>query len=358
MRRGHAIRLFGALLLILVLLSGCTRRTCYTSAQVRERLEEKYHLTLAVEERAAEAGGRVYQVTAAEYPELAFQAWDNWYDGSWDSLLPIYHPGGYQLRDDLQARAWDCCAVPILEEYGLAGLASGSLGDLDSPVYDICYADDLEQEARRLSELLERLRALPVFAEMGPMEEERIDRFSVPVRLMVHPDVGFIYEREDFYIRCPYTEAGIAERLASMRDYLTADLDRKLRRIGISEQVLAPFDPPVVGEDFLVTGDLLNELAEGEAVPAGPRWRGLTEGELLYLCGEVQVEGRRYLSAATAPLSSREAVAGRLFLVDGETGEIWQYGDWISGLGQSRVGFLVRTGRSLTPPDLAELEPD
>lgn len=349
-------------------------RPFYSREEVEKYLEQRYACAFTVEELVSEdrhSRERIWRVTAEPYPELELYAWDVWHDGSWDSLLPVYSPAVHRLHDNCLSTSWNLWGVPLMEEYGVTGLSvpeSDAFGGVpydQDTAYRVRYTDDLDAVGADLSELLGRLKALPFFRAVD-------SRYFIPVRMIVHEDVGFIYHEDRFSIGQDYEDGEVAERLWTMQGYVLADLDRKLKKMGVSPSLLARLDPPAAGEDFFVTGDafaafscqgVLDETTRAALFPEGALydWRTrlggipLLDAPVLYDYGTGEIDGRQYRClSADGAVSHREGTGGRLFFLDVETGEAYQYGDFFLGSIEPEItGFLVKTGLCAAPEALA-----
>lgn len=205
--------LIGALALLLV---RCHVRPFYSEREVREILEERYGVPFTLQRLPEE--GRVYRGWSEAWPELECTVRDVWYDGYWDSLLPVWHFPRHAVTDTLRAEAWERHAVPILAEYGLE---AGEGDDSDSGTR-FPLGSDLNKLAEELAEAIGRIREAPVFSNL--LEQgERIGYWRVPVLLTA----GEGYEiRGTFGLDTAWTAEAVREELETLEGRLVRWLER------------------------------------------------------------------------------------------------------------------------------------
>lgn len=227
-RRRVFLRVLAAVLigLLAFLLVRCHARPFYSEQRVRSILEERYGCAVTVHRQPGELNERYYRAVCEAWPGLEFSVRDVWYEGCWDSLLPVWHFPRHEVEDYLRAAAWNAYALPILAEYGLEvevagdrqwynGRRAGSNGTL------VPLGTDLDALAADLTEAIARLRGAPVFSDL--LERgERIGYWSVPVCLSAGEELSV--EEPSIYAEFPldtdWTEEEVRAELGKLAERL------------------------------------------------------------------------------------------------------------------------------------------
>ncbi|MCI8419178.1 MAG: hypothetical protein HFF79_01550 [Oscillospiraceae bacterium] len=198
----------------------------YSERRLCSLLEERYGAAFAVRRMPDEGEGRVYQAVCSAWPELELSVRDVWYDGTWDSLFPVWHFPRHAVVDTLRAAAWNRYAVPILAEYGWEGAETGEwaqfneFGDESGVV--IPGDADLDGIAAELAEAVGRIREAPVFSDL--LERgERIGYWAVPVLLAD----GECRVRGTFRLDTDWTEEEVRAELRKLAERLEKRLARQ-----------------------------------------------------------------------------------------------------------------------------------
>lgn len=378
-RRYIQLILLAGLLLLWLVSCTTTGKPFYSTGEIEAMLAERYGIPFTVELPAQRSRGRherVYRVTSPRYPELVFTAADGWTEFSWSpgygGVPPTPSFSRHYLRDDCRAVVWNRCAVPLLEPYGLAGLAvpegqsygGMSANDPSLPRYLIPCTDDMDGHVQTLCGLLSRLADLPLFRDAPEAGAD----FGVPVEVSAAPDSpldasGTVW----LSVGQPCEEAELREQLEMMKANAADRLLSTLRRAGIAEFLLEDMALPVPGEDFLVTEEL--------TVKGRPAMFSLDENwrELLPLLravsGREQLElGRELRCYGTYPAAGKNClcivtsatvttryqdnalVMDHVLLADTDTGRLYQYG-YSSG----EYAVLARSAFSLPQEVLDQL---
>lgn len=202
----------------------------YPEWRVCSILEERYGCGVAVQRQPGEKNERLYRAACETWPEVEFTVREVWYEGSWDSLLPIWHFPRHAVTDYLRAAAWNRYAMPILAEYGLeapeAGMMQAYNGQLADDGILIPLGTDLDVLAADVAEAIERIREAPVFSDLLA-RGERIGHWSVSVILSAGEEFQV---QTDFRLDTAWTEESVRAVLGKMAERLEGRIERAADR--------------------------------------------------------------------------------------------------------------------------------
>lgn len=205
-------------------------RPFYPEWRICGILEERYGCGVTLQRQPGERNERLYRAVCEAWPEVEFTVQEVWYEGCWDSLLPIWHFPRHAVTDYLRAAAWNRYAVPILAEYGLEAPEAGAMQVYNGQLADdgilIPLGTDLDALAADVAEAAGRIREAPVFSDLLA-REERIGHWSVSIILSAGEDVQV---QTDFRLDRAWTEEEIRAELGEAAERLEGRIERAADR--------------------------------------------------------------------------------------------------------------------------------